>query len=108
MNIKTLKYSLIIPAILSATLFGCLKDEGYDNREYQAGETQNGGSQNVISVALTAALNTNHLLLALDQSAADTTLNAVPITLGGQPATQDIQVTLKLNPALLGSYNAEN
>jgi len=106
MKIMTLKYSFIIPAILSATLFGCLKDEGYDNREYQAGETHNGGNQNVVSVALTATTTDNHLQLAFEKSDADTTINAIPVTLGGQPATEDINVTLTYDPALLGDYNA--
>jgi hypothetical protein len=108
MNLKSLKYSLIVPAILSATLFGCLKDEGYDNRDYQAGESHNDGKQNVISVALTATTTDNHLQLAFEKSDVDTTFDAIPITLGGEPAEQDIQVRLALNPALLGSYNAAN
>lgn len=105
---KSLKHSFLIPVLLSVSIFGCLKDKGYDDRDNQAGETHNGGNENVISVALTATTTSNHLLLALDQSSNDTTLNAIPVTLAGQAAKEDIQVTLMLDPALLGSYNADN
>ncbi len=105
---KSIKYSLVTFVLFSIVLSGCLKDDGYDDRNYQAGETHNDGKQNVISVALTATTTVNHLLLALDNSSSDTTLNAIPITLGGQPATEDIQVRVQLDPALLGSYNADN
>ena len=108
MRISSLKYSLIVPAFLSVSLFSCLKDDAYDNKQIQSVESDNGGQQDVISVALTATTTDNHLLVAFDQSDADTTINAVPITLGGQPAKLDLQVTLKLNFALLGSYNADN
>lgn len=105
---KSFKYSLIIGAFVSVALVGCLKDDAYDKRENQAAESHEGGKQNVVSIALTATTTGNHLQLAFAQSSKDTTFNAIPVSLGGQPATEDIQVTLMLNPALLGSYNADN
>ena len=108
MKMKFFKYSLIIPIILSVALPGCLKDDAFDRNENQAVESHNGGKQNVVSIALTATTTSNHLQLAFAQSSADTTFNAIPVSLGGQPATEDVQVKLALDPALLGSYNADN
>lgn len=106
MKYTSLKYTLIFLFLISITQWGCLKDNAFDNHEIQS--TVGDPNQKVVGVALTATNATNHLLLALDQSSADTTFDAIPITLAGQAAQEDIQVTLMLNPALLGSYNADN
>src|SRR6478736_762838 len=106
MKYNSLKYTLVFLFLISITLWGCLKDEAFDNHEIQS--VAGNGNQNVISVALTATNTGNHLLLALDQSNTDTTFDAIPVTLAGQPAPEDLQVTLMLDPALLGSYNAAN
>jgi len=104
MKYNSLKYTLANLSLISITLWGCLKDEDFDNQEIQS--VAGNGNQNVISVALTATNTTNHLLLAFDQSDVDTTFDAIPVTLAGQPASEDIQVTLVLNPAVIGDYNS--
>jgi len=107
MKSKNLKYLFFLSVVLSAALVGCLKDTSYNNHESES--TRPLGAQNVIYVGLTATSNDNHLQLAFEKSDADTTFDAVPIILsGGGPAPEDIQVTLSINPALLGSYNAAN
>lgn len=107
MKLKNLKYLSFIAVILSACFTGCLKDTAYNNHETES--TRPIGVQNVVYVGLTATSNDNHLQLAFEKSDNDTTFDAVPIILsGGGPAPEDIQVTLSINPALLGSYNATN
>ncbi|TKK70977.1 DUF1735 domain-containing protein [Ilyomonas limi] len=106
MKYNSLKYTLVFLSLISITLWGCLKDESFDDHEIQS--VAGSGNQNVVSMALTATNTTNHLQIAFDKSDADTTFDAIPVTLAGQPATEDIQVKLVINPALLGDYNAEN
>src|SRR3954449_3411570 len=106
MKYNSLKYSLGLLSLLSTTLWGCLKDDSFDN--HQSESTAGNGNQKVVSMAITATNNTNHLQLAFEKSDIDTTFNAIPVTLAGQPATEDINVTLIYDPALLGDYNAAN
>jgi hypothetical protein len=106
MKLKQLRYIVFSSLILSAALTGCLKDSLYDSREAQANQPD--GTQNVVFIGLTATNSSQHLQLALAKSDADTTFDAVPVQLSGFEATQDIQVTLVIDPALLGDYNAAN
>lgn len=103
MKIKGL---FLLSVVLVITSSGCLKDDAYDNQEIQSTTPER--KQNAVYVALTATSNSNHLQMAFEKSDADTTFDAVPVTLAGDPATEDIQVTLVYNPALLGNYNANN
>ncbi|MEP6682953.1 MAG: DUF1735 domain-containing protein [Parafilimonas sp.] len=107
MKLKNLKYLFFVSIILSTAFMGCLKDTSYN--DHQSESTRPLGVQNVVYVGLTATSNDNHLQLAFAKSDADTTFDAVPIILsGGGPAPEDIQVTLIINTALLGNYNAAN
>jgi len=106
MKTRFLNSLLILSTALSMLVTGCLKDDAYDKHEIQS--TRPDGAQNAIYIALTVTSNSNHLQLAFEKSDVDTTFDAVPVTLAGNPATEDIQVTLIYVPALLGNYNAEN
>src|ERR1044072_6844761 len=106
MKVQNFKRLLFVSSILSIALLGCLKDDAYDNQEIQS--TRPDGAQNTVFVGLTATSNDNHLQLAFEKSDADTTFDAVPVLLAGDAASEDVQVTLSYNPALLGSYNADN
>lgn len=89
-----------------SVLPGCLKDTKYDDREIQS--TRPGASQNALYIGLTATTSSNHLQIAFEKSDNDTTFDGVPVVLAGNPATQDIDVLLVINPAILGDYNAAN
>ncbi len=106
MKYNSLKYILSFLSLISITLWGCLKDDAYDNHEIQS--VAGSGDQKVVGIALTATNTGNHLQLAFDKSDVDTTFNAIPVTLAGQPAAEDINVTLVYDPALLGDYDAAN
>ena len=104
MKLGNAKYIFFLSGILAVVMSGCLKDDAYNNHDIQS--TRPEGEQNAIYVGLTATSNDNHLQLAFEKSDVDTTFDAVPIILaGGTVAPEDIQVTLIVNPALLGSYN---
>ena len=107
MKLGNVKHIFFLSGILAVVMSGCLKDDAYNNHDIQS--TRPEGEQNSIYVGLTATSNDNHLQLAFEKSDADTTFDAVPIILAaGTIAPEDIQVTLVINPALLGSYNAAN
>jgi Domain of unknown function (DUF1735) len=106
MKTRFLNSLLILSTAFFMLVTGCLKDDAYDKHEIQS--TRPDGAQNAIYIALTVTSNSNHLQLAFEKSDVDTTFDAVPVTLAGNPATEDIQVTLIYVPALLGNYNAEN
>jgi uncharacterized protein DUF1735 len=107
MNFRNFKYLFFGMTVFSTVFIGCLKDTAYNNHEIQS--TRPEDAQNVVYVGLTATSNDNHLQMAFEKSDNDTTFDAVPIILaGGQVAPEDIQITLIINTALLGSYNAAN
>lgn len=100
----------ILPLVTAAagvvSLQSCLKDSDYDDRINQSlvGNSQ----QNVVQINLTNSSTSNHVQFAFDNVNKDTTIKAVPVVLAGDPATEDIQVKLIINPAILGSYNSDN
>jgi hypothetical protein len=106
MKYNSLKYALGFISLISITLWGCLKDDSFDN--HQSESVAGDGNQKVVSIAITATNTTNHLQMAFDKSDVDTTFDVIPVTLAGQPATEDIKVTLIYDPALLGDYDAAN
>ena len=108
MKNKYSKLILSLSFLLLIGLGGCLKDKDFDNNVNQAVESHGGGVQNVVSVGLTSTTTDNHLQLAFTSSSSDTVFNAIPVTLGGQVAKEDVKVTLRLNPAVIGNYNANN
>lgn len=100
-------FSLV--AIFTIVSFGsCLKDQDYIDGKTQADVGEDGGVQNTIYIGLTATGTSNQTQWALDNSPNDTTLNAIPVILGGgSPAKEDINVTLSINTAALGDYGYE-
>lgn len=99
-------YSKIFSLVASAVFFaGCLKDKDYDDGKIQSLRSQ--GDQKVVSIGLTATSTDNHLVLVFDNVDKDTTLELVPIQLPSR-AEQDVNVSVTLNPALIGSYNEAN
>ncbi len=86
---------------------GCLKDKDYDNGVNQS--LRNRGDVNIVSIGLTAASTDNHLVIAFDDVDKDTIINLIPVQVPAtNGATEDVKVTLSLNPALVGNYNALN
>lgn len=99
-------YNKIFSLFGCAVFFaGCLKDKDYDDGKIQSVRSQ--GDQKVVSIGLTATSTDNHLVLAFDNVDADTTFDLVPVQLPAR-ATEDVTVSLSLNPALIGDYNASN
>jgi hypothetical protein len=85
---------------------GCLKDKYVDDG--LAGPLIS-ESPNVIElpgpIRATTSYNSSYAV-SLNDSENDTTLNLVPVRLAANdPATEDIQVTLELDPSLLEAYN---
>ncbi|MEP6949574.1 MAG: DUF1735 domain-containing protein, partial [Ginsengibacter sp.] len=89
-------------------LAGCLKDKAFDNGEIQSGSGHTSTIQ-VVSIGLTVSNTSNFLVASFDNSNNDTTINLVPIELGGtSAASQDIHVTLVANNTLIDDYNLAN
>lgn len=96
-----------LPALFPLLLVSCLKDKAYDDGTIQS--VHSTGDQKVVSIALTATSTDNHLVLALNASNTDTSIDLIPVVLGsGSGATEDVNVTLVLNPAVIGNYNGLN
>lgn len=102
MKIKTKIFSFFAGAVVFA---GCLKDKDYDDGKIQSLRSQ--GDQKVVSIGLTATSTDNHLVLVFDNVDKDTSFELVPIQLPSR-ATEDVKVSVTLNPALIGDYNGLN
>jgi len=93
--------------MLTTALTSCLKDKDYDDGSIQSLRSR--GSQNIIELSLTATSTDNYLNIALANRNVDTSFDLIPVTLAdGKPAKEDIKVLLVSDPALIGSYNADN
>ncbi len=107
MKMKPIKY---IPGlVLSVMVFsGCLKDEDYDDGMFQAVRSLE--AQKNVEIGLTASNTRNFKFYSLgDFMDKDTMLTIIPINLASsEPATEDINVTLKQDDALVTAYNAQN
>lgn len=89
-------------AVLAST--GCLKDKDYDDGVNQS--LRNIGEIQVVSIGLTVASTDNHIVYSFDNSDVDTTFNLVPVQVSSaNGAPQDVNVTLQLDPAVVGNYN---
>ncbi len=109
MKLHFIKSPLILVLILSITATSCLKDKAYENGSIQSGSGGSGQDVKVVSLGLTASDVTNFLQLAFDLSNSDTTVDIVPVELGGiSSASQDIHVTLTVNDQLVDDYNSAN
>jgi hypothetical protein len=102
-----IKSILLLCIIISICTTSCLKDEDFDNGSIQSVHS-NGGVPNVVEIGLTATNTSNFLVLAVDNSASDTTINLVPINVLPYGAAQDIHVTVDLDSTLVNEYNAAN
>ena len=107
MNLSIRIFSLsTLCAVVGLGMAGCLKDEGYDNREIQS---LHGGSSNFVEIKLTAASAGNYQALAFDNLNYDTTINFIPVVLSTPaPASEDIHVTLTQNNKIVTDYNTAN
>ena len=109
MKIYSTKSSFIILLILSITAVSCLKDKAYENGTIQSGSGGSGQDVKVITLGITVSDTTNFLQASYNLSANDTTVDLVPVELGGlSSASQDIHVTLTENDQLVQNYNDSN
>jgi len=103
MKLKNIKKPLILGSLVSVALTGCLKDNYYDTHQSQA---FSGGTTQVISLGLNVTSADNVALLAYNNSDNDTTVNLVPVELGGpNDASQDVVVTLENADDIVDSTN---
>src|SRR5258708_10353062 len=106
MKLHLIKPSFILVLMLSLMMAGCLKDKAFDNGQIQS---FHGSSTKVISLGINVLTQQNFSLLAFDNSTNDTTVNLIPVELGGPDvAPQDIHVTLQQADNLVDSLNAAN
>ncbi len=122
MKLHFIKSPLILVLILSLATASCLKDKAFENGSIQSGSGGSGAHVKVISLGLTVS-NSSYQYTDYNGNAAaypdvqflqtaypltpnDTTVNLVPVELGGlSAATQDIHVTLIQDDALVATYN---
>ena len=99
----------ILMSVLSISLLqACLKDKDFDNGNYQpvAGGI---GSPAVISLGINVVNATNFSVVSYNNASQDTTVNFIPVELGGNSvASQDIHVTLVQVDSLVNNYNDAN
>lgn len=108
MKLHKLIMALILMTGIVMTETGCLKDKLYDSGTIQS-EHATGPQPKVVEVRLTASSNANFLVLSLENSSTDTTMDLVPIDLATPgPATQDIHVTVALDSSLVDAFDTAN
>jgi hypothetical protein len=101
--IHNIKKPFVLGAVFSVILAGCLKDKGLDNGSIQS---THGANIPVIGMAANVASTQNFALVAFDNGNNDTTVNLLPVSIGGSaPAGQDIHVTLEQNDQLVTNYS---
>jgi len=104
--IHNIKKPFVLGAVFSVILAGCLKDKGFDNGAIQS---THGANIPVIGMAANVASTTNFALVAFNNGNNDTTVNLLPVSVGGSsPASQDIHVTLEQIDQLVQNYNDSN
>jgi hypothetical protein len=103
MKLKFIKAPLILALIFMVTLSGCLKDSLFDSQQTQAFV---GSNTKVISLGLNVQSTNNSISYAYNNSPNDTTVQLVPVELGGSSAASgDVHVTLALDQDLIDSLN---
>lgn len=91
-------------AVLSLSMTGCLKDEGFDNNE--TGLKTNNKDR---FVAVLNAYETRGISIqGIFTTPAEEQLEAFVLTLTGPAYDKDVQVTLALAPAMVAAHNTEN
>ena len=104
----SIKTGLLLGTLVMIAFSSCLKDKKYDEGIIQAVSSKNGVSK-VIEIGLTGTSNSNFFVLSLDASNTDTTIDFIPVNLAApEPASEDINVTLVKNDALVTAYNSAN
>jgi len=99
---------LFISSLLCIITTGCLKDDDFDNGSIQSVHTT-GPLIKPVEIRLTANDATNFLVLAVDNSTSDTTVDLVPIRLATDgTAPEDLHVTVILDSNLVNNYNTAN
>jgi hypothetical protein len=102
---KKILISSLFLSLLVIAGTGCLKDKGFDNHEYGINDPDS--SPAGVGFPLAAkAKNT----VGLEVSASPQVISDVPVLklFAGEPAQNDIKVTLTLSPALVTAYNTAN
>ncbi|HEY4286215.1 MAG TPA: DUF1735 domain-containing protein [Puia sp.] len=106
MKIQYIKAPIFLGLVFSVMLSGCLKDKAFDNGLIQS---NHGANARVVALGLDVTSTTNFAIQAFDNSNNDTTVDLVPVILGGgAPADKDIHVTTTLSPQLVTNYNDSN
>ncbi len=101
---RKIKSSFTIPVLLWCLFLGaCLKDKYAD--EGRAGFEINKNSK-IVEIGGPVS---GSYAASLDFSTRDTSINLVTVRVAAeQPVTEDVQVTVRLDPALVTAYNAKN
>lgn len=100
--------SIFAVSVVSLGMTGCLKDDAYDDHSIQSNRPID-GQPKVIELKVAATNLTGFTTLAFPNGSKDTVVNLVPVTLAtSDPAGEDINVTVGLQPSLVDDYNNEN
>jgi hypothetical protein len=103
MKLSYIKITLSL-ALVSLGMTSCLKDKPYDDQQIQS--TRPAQTFRIIEMKISATDASNFVSLSYDNSNNDTTVNLVPINLATpNAASEDINVTVSLNPQLVDDYN---
>src|SRR5215510_12753323 len=109
MTTHSIKLTLLTALALSMSAISCLKDKAFDNGTVQSFSQGSGEDNKVISLGITVSSTSNFLQTSYPLTGNDTTVNLIPVELGGKSdATEDINVTLKVADSLLDAYNNAN
>ena len=100
---------LVLALTLSIAAPSCLKDKAFDDGSIQSGSQGSGEDAKVISLGITVSSTSNFLTASYPITGSDTTVDLVPVELGGtSDAPSDIHVTLTVDDSLLDAYNNAN
>jgi hypothetical protein len=106
MQLRFIKSSSLLILVFSLIATGCLKDKPFDNGEIQS---LHGSNVKVISLGISVSQSPNFVQYAYSNSNNDTTVNLVPVELGGpSDAPQDIHVTVVQQDTLVNAYNNDS
>lgn len=103
---KHINKSLALAAVLPIMLAGCLKDNKFINSAIQSNQ---GANVPVVGMAANVSSTENFALVAYDNGNNDTTVDLLPISVGGtSPADKDLHITVEQVDQLVDNYNAAN
>ena len=104
---STFKYIPVLLGIISFGLSGCLKDGDFDKGLIQS--VHSTGTQKVVEIKLSATSSGNFLHQSFNASNSDTSFDLIPVVLASdQVASEDVNVTLVQDNALVTAYNDAN